>query len=59
MRLNINRIFLWVLREWEKEGLWIDSKEKKLTAVISPALGFVHENCTSDIKLADAAKIAT
>ena len=57
VRLNINRIFLWVLREWEKEGVWIDSKEKNLTAVISPALGFVHENYTSDINLADAAKV--
>ena len=37
--------------------MWIDSKEKKLTAVISPALGFVHENYTSDINLADAAKV--
>ncbi|MFR8035399.1 MAG: helix-turn-helix domain-containing protein [Lachnospiraceae bacterium] len=54
VRLYINEIFLWMMREWRPEEESAD--RKKLKEKILPSLSYIEENFCGRINLADAAK---
>ena len=55
LRLNISRLFLWILRRWHKASPEAVPDEAAITQ-LNKALGYVDENYGQSISMADAAR---
>lgn len=58
IRTNICRIFLWILRYWNQNGLTVHSaiNDDRLIKQFKPVLEYINKNCTQNISAWDMAE---